>query len=204
MVEEISRVERDQAGRVRWIVRACRLARPLHGGARRLARRNAVTSAAEQVRARDGDQPFRPRARRRALGQSAGRAGGRRPSSPCYVTGCARPRTPIGRSRSTSSTRSRARGCSMRKARRTMPSRLMSAAADAEDKTEKAPVTPGPLAPARELYGAMLLERGAGRRCASRLRGDAQEGAAPLQCDGRRRHGRHQARRQGEGEGLLR
>jgi hypothetical protein len=37
---------------------------------------------------------------------------------------------------------------------------VMSAAADAEDKTEKAPVTPGPLAPARELYGYMLLERG--------------------------------------------
>ncbi len=36
----------------------------------------------------------------------------------------------------------------------------MAAVADAEDKTEKAPVTPGPLAPARELYGAMLLERG--------------------------------------------
>jgi predicted Zn-dependent protease len=36
----------------------------------------------------------------------------------------------------------------------------MSAAADAEDKTEKSPVTPGPLAPARELYGQMLLERG--------------------------------------------
>jgi tetratricopeptide (TPR) repeat protein len=36
----------------------------------------------------------------------------------------------------------------------------MSAAADAEDKTEKHPVTPGPLMPARELYGAMLLERG--------------------------------------------
>jgi hypothetical protein len=35
------------------------------------------------------------------------------------------------------------------------------AAADAEDKTEKSPVTPGPLAPARELLGAMLLERGA-------------------------------------------
>jgi Tfp pilus assembly protein PilF len=34
------------------------------------------------------------------------------------------------------------------------------AAADAEDKTEKAPVTPGPIAPARELLGAMLLERG--------------------------------------------
>jgi tetratricopeptide (TPR) repeat protein len=36
----------------------------------------------------------------------------------------------------------------------------MKAAAEAEDKTEKAPVTPGPLAPARELYGDMLLERG--------------------------------------------
>jgi tetratricopeptide (TPR) repeat protein len=36
----------------------------------------------------------------------------------------------------------------------------MSAAADAEDKTEKSPVTPGPLAPARELYGFMLLDRG--------------------------------------------
>src|SRR5262249_49853652 len=38
--------------------------------------------------------------------------------------------------------------------------KTMSAAADAEDKTEKSPVTPGPLAPARELYGAMLLDRG--------------------------------------------
>lgn len=36
----------------------------------------------------------------------------------------------------------------------------MAAAADAEDKTEKSPITPGPLIPARELYGAMLLERG--------------------------------------------
>ena len=38
--------------------------------------------------------------------------------------------------------------------------KAMAAAADAEDKTEKAPVTPGPLAPARELYGVMLLDRG--------------------------------------------
>src|SRR4030095_9066969 len=36
----------------------------------------------------------------------------------------------------------------------------MSAAADAEDKTEKHVLTPGPLAPARELYGEMLLDRG--------------------------------------------
>jgi len=38
--------------------------------------------------------------------------------------------------------------------------KAMAAAADAEDKTEKHPVTPGPLSPARELYGSMLLDRG--------------------------------------------
>jgi tetratricopeptide (TPR) repeat protein len=38
--------------------------------------------------------------------------------------------------------------------------KAMSAAAEAEDKTEKHAVTPGPLAPARELYGFMLLDRG--------------------------------------------
>jgi tetratricopeptide (TPR) repeat protein len=36
----------------------------------------------------------------------------------------------------------------------------MSAAADAEDKTEKHPVTPGVPKPAREFYGDMLLESG--------------------------------------------
>jgi tetratricopeptide (TPR) repeat protein len=41
--------------------------------------------------------------------------------------------------------------------------KAMSAAADAEDKTEKHPVTPGVPTPARELYGTMLLERGMGR-----------------------------------------
>ena len=35
---------------------------------------------------------------------------------------------------------------------------LMREAADREDKTEKAPVTPGPIAPAREQLGEMLLE----------------------------------------------
>ena len=38
--------------------------------------------------------------------------------------------------------------------------KAMAVAADAEDKTEKAPVTPGPIMPARELYGEMLLDRG--------------------------------------------
>jgi tetratricopeptide (TPR) repeat protein len=38
--------------------------------------------------------------------------------------------------------------------------RLMRAAADAEDATDKHPVTPGPLVPARELLGEMLVEAG--------------------------------------------
>jgi hypothetical protein len=36
----------------------------------------------------------------------------------------------------------------------------LSAAADAEDATDKSAISPGPLAPARELYGYMLLEAG--------------------------------------------
>ena len=38
--------------------------------------------------------------------------------------------------------------------------KAMGAAAAAEDNSEKSPVTPGPPAPARELYGFMLLDRG--------------------------------------------
>jgi len=37
---------------------------------------------------------------------------------------------------------------------------ILQAAADAEDKTEKHPVTPGPIAPAREMFGELLLELG--------------------------------------------
>jgi Tfp pilus assembly protein PilF len=41
--------------------------------------------------------------------------------------------------------------------------RLMRAAADAEDLTDKAAISPGPIAPARELLGEMLLEAGDAR-----------------------------------------
>jgi hypothetical protein len=40
---------------------------------------------------------------------------------------------------------------------------LLSAAADAEDLTDKSAVSPGPIAPARELLGFMLLEAGRGQ-----------------------------------------
>ena len=55
----------------------------------------------------------------------------------------------------------------------------MSAAADAEDKIDKHPVTPGWIAPARELYGAMLLDRGKAEGGASGVRGDHRQGAQP-------------------------
>jgi hypothetical protein len=41
--------------------------------------------------------------------------------------------------------------------------KLLGGAADAEDLTDKSAVTPGPLAPARELFGFMLLESGRGK-----------------------------------------
>ena len=89
--------------------------------------------------------------------------------------------------------------------------KAMSAAADAEDKTEKHPVTPGVPTPARELYGAMLLERGMAKEAlaafeatlkkephrlgatlgageAAEKSGDAAQGAATLRR-GRRAHG---------------
>ena len=82
--------------------------------------------------------------------------------------------------------------------------RAMSAAADAEDKTEKHVVTPGPLAPARELYGYMLLDRGMAREALAAFEVDADEGAEPLSRLRRRRAGRRAARRQGQGESQLR
>ena len=41
--------------------------------------------------------------------------------------------------------------------------KIASSAADIEDKTEKAPVTPGAVLPARELFAALLLEHGMAR-----------------------------------------
>jgi hypothetical protein len=51
----------------------------------------------------------------------------------------------------------------------------LGAAADAEDKTEKSIVTPGPLAPARELYGWMLLEHGMAREALAAFRGTLEK-----------------------------
>ena len=76
--------------------------------------------------------------------------------------------------------------------------RMMSAAADVEDKTEKTPVSPGPIAPARELFGYMLLERGMAREALAAFEVDAGQGAKPLSRLCRRRAGGRAAGRQGK------
>ena len=68
----------------------------------------------------------------------------------------------------------------------TRGARRVAAAADLEDTTEKSAVTPGPLAPARELFGEMLL-RWEAARGARGVRGDPEKGAESLpravRCD---------------------
>jgi hypothetical protein len=76
--------------------------------------------------------------------------------------------------------------------------KAMSAAADAEDKTEKHPVTPGVPTPAREPGGTMLLERGMAGG-ARRIWSYAEEGAQPAGATPERRGGGkiRRSRRQG-------
>jgi hypothetical protein len=60
--------------------------------------------------------------------------------------------------------------------------KAMSVAADAEDKTEKSPVSPGSLAPARELYGFMLLDRGMAKEALAAF--DATKAKEPNRFNG--------------------
>ena len=63
----------------------------------------------------------------------------------------------------------------------------MREAADREDRTEKSAVTPGPLAPARELLGEMLLRAEAAEGGAGGVPEDDGEGAEPVPRAGRAR-----------------
>ena len=49
-----------------------------------------------------------------------------------------------------------------------------------EDRTEKSAVTPGPLAPARELLGELLLQLNQPADALTGIRGHDEEGAEPL------------------------
>ena len=55
----------------------------------------------------------------------------------------------------------------------------MSDAADAEDRTEKHPVTPGVPKPARELYGEMLLDSGNAKEALTAFEATLEKGAEP-------------------------
>ena len=75
--------------------------------------------------------------------------------------------------------------------------KAMSAAADAEDKTEKHVVTPGPLAPARELYGFMLLDRGMTKEALAAFEATKAKEPNRFQGFAGAAAGSRQARRQG-------
>ena len=134
--------------------------------ARYALERGAWAEAAALTRAAGATRrtPKRSRTSRAPSARRAAAIRRRRPptsrSSRSCATSSSRCRTPTGPSRSTSSGASRSRGRRLRRERKTRASRSCSAAADAEDATDKSAVSPGPLAPARELYGFMLLEAG--------------------------------------------
>ena len=137
---------------------------PLH---RRVTRWSAATGTARrssgraiQVSPCHGDHAFRPRARCGALRQAGCRHRGHRQARRAARQAARRPRTSTGR-RSVDIQRQVAGAWVLyAEGKYDEALKAMSAAADAEDKTEKHPVTPGPLTPARELYGAMLLDHG--------------------------------------------
>ena len=116
----------------------------LCGGARRLEGRGGASGPARVPLAYVQAMTHFARALGAARSGKPGRRQGRhRQARRAARESCARPRTPIGRSRSTSSGRSRAPGCSYAEGKHDDALKAMSAAADAEDKTEKHPVTPG-------------------------------------------------------------
>ena len=82
--------------------------------------------------------------------------------------------------------------------------KAMSAAADAEDKTEKHPVTPGVPKPARELYGVMLLESGMAKEALAAFEATLKKEPNRLGAYVGRGDGRRKVRRQGQSAGILR
>ena len=64
---------------------------------------------------------------------------------------------------------------------------LMRKAADAEDATDKSAISPGPIAPARELLGEMLLEAGNAKDALTAFEATMTEGAESLPRRIRRR-----------------
>ncbi len=75
----------------------------------------------------------------------------------------------------------------------------MRAAAALEDGTEKSAVTPGPLAPARELVGEMLLEMNRPADALEEFEATLEEGAEPVPRPVRRRPVGLARRRSAEG-----
>ena len=119
-----------------------------------------LAGPAEPARARAGDHAFRARARRRPLGQCRRPPKPTSPSSPSCATSCAQAKDAYWSEQVDIQAQVASAWALHAEGKHDEALKAMSAAADAEDKTEKHPVTPGVPKPARELYGVMLLERG--------------------------------------------
>ena len=81
--------------------------------------------------------------------------------------------------------------------------KAMSDAADAEDRTEKHPVTPGGPKPARELYGEMLLDSGHAKEALTAFEATTEQGAEPAGRPRRRGQRRSATGRHRQGPGLF-
>ena len=81
---------------------------------------------------------------------------------------------------------------------------LMKKAAEVEDSTDKSAVSPGPLAPAREMLGEMMLEMGQAVAAQAELEGSHEEGTEPLPRALSRRQGGLSSQRRRHGENILR
>ncbi len=138
---------------------AGRFAGALRDGTRRLEGRRGAPGPAEPAGPRAGDDPFRTRARRGPLGQSG--------AAKADIAKLAELRDKLRDAKDAYWSEQvdiqpqvATAWVLYAEGKHDDALKAMSAAADAEDKTEKHPVTPGVPKPAREFYGVMLLESG--------------------------------------------
>ena len=165
---------------------ACRQSGALCGGTRRLEGRGGAAGAAEQVRLCRCDDAFRARAGRGPLRAI-------RTAAKADIAKLAELREKLREAKDAYWTEQVDIQWQIANAwvlyaegKHDDALKAMSAAADAEDKTEKHPVTPGVPTPARELYGQMLLERGMAKEALAAFEATLEEGAAPSRRHARR------------------
>ena len=141
-------------------VRLGRDARALRARAPPVGGGGAVAGAAGQHAVHTGHHALRPRDRPRAQRQSDGGAGANWPRSMRSRERLIAGKDPYWPEQLQIMRNAGEAWMHFAEGRRDAAIAQMSATADAEDATDKSPISPGPLAPAREQLGYMLLEAG--------------------------------------------